>query len=293
MLGTQGTTARPRRATAALLVSLLAAVAAGCATPPVTGEYVDRTYEVVETDGITYGDAPDPWGAKQDLELTLFRPVGAPGPRPALVFLHSGAFTGGSRDEQAAMAREFAERGYVTATVTYRLREGQWIWFNSPSDMVLGAVRDARHDAQAAVRWLRGHSDAYGVDTGRIGAIGYSAGAITAIGVGQYPEDPGDSGNPGLSSKICMAVSLSGISVEGPVQPDDADVLMLHGDADIIVPTQYARNTAFGAAVSKRLIGYVEYPEVGHTLPHQRGEQMMPTIVRAVRDKLALAPPCA
>lgn len=293
MFGRLGTVGRSRRAaTMGVLVALVAATAASCATPPPTGEYIDRMYATTEADGLTYGDAPDLWGAEQDLELTLYRPVGAPGPRPAIVFIHSGAFTGGSRTEQAAMAREFAERGYITATITYRLREGTWIWFNSPSDFARGAVQDARHDAQAAVRWLRANADVYGVDPGRIGAVGYSAGAITAIGVGQYPEDPGDSGNPGYSSKICLAVSLSGISVEGPVLPDDAEVLMFHGGSDIIVPTQYARNTAFGAAVSKRLAGYVEYAEVGHTLPHQRGDELMPTMVRTLREWLVERPAC-
>ena len=65
----------------------------------------------------------------------MFRPTAGDEPRPAIVFIHSGAFTGGLRSEQDAMAEEFAARGYVTVTITYRLREGAWIWFNSPSDV--------------------------------------------------------------------------------------------------------------------------------------------------------------
>ena len=59
--------------------------------------------------------------------------------------------------------RLIAERGYVTVTITYRLHEGAWIWFNSPSDVALGAARDARHDAQAAVRYLRANAAEYGM----------------------------------------------------------------------------------------------------------------------------------
>jgi len=280
-----------RRALVAGL-ALVSSIAAGCATPPPVGKFADKASGVERLDDLTYGEAVDEWGDPESLDLTMFRPTGADGPRPAIVFIHSGAFTGGLRSEQDAMAQEFAERGYVTVTITYRLREGAWIWFNSPSDVALGAARDARHDAQAAVRWLRAHAAEYGVDAGHIGAVGYSAGAITAIGVGQHPEDPGDSGTPGESSKICVAVSLSGIAVEGQVEADDAPVLMFHGGDDFIVPVAYARETAWQAARAGRLAGYTEFPKIGHTVPQQRGAELTPTMVRVLRDYLVDKPPC-
>lgn len=280
-----------RRATIAALA--VSSIATACVTPPPVGRFAERSSGVERIDDLTYGEAIDEHGDLETLQLDMFRPTDPDGPRPAIVFIHSGAFTGGYRGEQDAMAREFAERGYVTVTITYRLREGAWIWFNSPSDVALGAARDARHDAQAAVRWLRANATEYGVDPGHIGAVGYSAGAITAIGVGQHAEDPGDSGNPEQSSAICVAVSLSGIAVEGPIEADDAPVLMFHGGDDWIVPVAYARDAAWQAATVGRLSGYTEYPGIGHTVPQQRAAELEPSMVRVLREYLVEKPACA
>jgi poly(3-hydroxybutyrate) depolymerase len=78
----------------------------------------------------------------------------------------------------------------VTTSIDYRLRSGN-----------LGqAITDAQHDAQAAVRWLRRHADQYRIDPERIAIGGTSAGAITALYVGNHAEDPGTSGNPEFRS---------------------------------------------------------------------------------------------
>ncbi|MFN8053216.1 MAG: alpha/beta hydrolase [Acidimicrobiales bacterium] len=293
-LSLRGRTAPFRRSSALVGVLAISSMAlASCATPPPTGAYADRAYRAERIDDLNYGAAIDEYGDLEQLDLTMFRPVGADGPRPAIVFIHSGAFTGGYRSEQDSMAEEYAERGYVTVTITYRLHEGAWIWFNTPSDIALQAARDARHDAQASVRWLRANAAEYGIDPGHIGAVGYSAGAITAIGVGEHPEDPGDSGTPGESSRICVAVSISGIAVEGNVQPDDAEVLMFHGGADVIVPTAYARQSAWEAGKAHRLAGYVEFPKIGHTVPQQRRAELTPTMTRVLKEYLVDKPPCA
>ncbi len=276
MLGSRS----PRRAAAALALGL--SLAASCAAPPV-GHFADKAFGVQRIDDITYGEADDWLGDPVELHMDMFRPVGDAGPAPAIVFIHSGAFTGGYRSEQDQIAEDFAQRGYVTVTISYRIRPGQWIWFNTP-DLAKAAARDARHDA---------HADEHGIDTGHIGAAGYSAGAITAIGMGEFPEDPGDSGTPGQSSKICVAVSISGMAVEGPVDADDAPVLMFHGGDDFIVPVSYARDTAWEAGKARRLSGYTEYKGIGHTTFQQRYDEMMPTIVRVFREYLVDKPPCA
>lgn len=281
-----------RRAVSALgLVLLLTSPACDAPSPPV-GRFADRSSAVERIEDLTYGEAVDEHGELEELQLTMFRPTAHEGPRPAIVFIHSGAFTGGLRSEQDEMATAFAERGYVTVTISYRLREGEWIWFDSPSDVVTGAARDARHDAQAAIRWLRANAGEYDIDAGHIGAVGYSAGGITAIGLAQHADDPGDSGNPEQSSKVCIAVSLSGIAVEGDVESDDAPVLMFHGADDWLVPTRFARETAWKAAVNKKLVDYVEYPRIGHGLFFQSQKELTPKLVKALRDHLVKDPPC-
>ena len=179
MLGKLGSLVASRRVAAPLL--LVAVIAAGCVAPP-TGRFADVKFEVDRTDDITFAHVTDEHGLPETLRLDMFRPAGAEGPRPAIVFIHSGAFTGGYRMEQDDLAAEFAARGYITVTIDYRLKEGQWIWFNTPSDIVLTAARDARHDAQAAVRFLRAHADDYGIDPGILRRIALEIQELLAMG---------------------------------------------------------------------------------------------------------------
>lgn len=283
----------PLRAVVALALGPIVALSTSCVSAPPVGPFADPTHTVERLDDLQYGEAIDENGQPEPLDLTMFRPAdAAASPRPAIVFIHSGAFTGGYRSEQDDIAQEFARRGYVTVTITYRLREGAWIWFNTPSDVALGAARDARHDAQAAVRWLRANAATYGVDGGHIAAVGYSAGAITALGMAEHPEDPGDSGTPDQSSRICVAVSLSGIPVEGDIGPDSAPVLMFHGGSDPIVPTAYARQGAWTAGANHRLVDYVELKGIGHLLFYQSRDQYMPKMVETLRTYLVDGPSC-
>ena len=73
----------------------------------------------------------------------------------------------------------------------------------------MAAVRDAVHDAKAAVRFIVDHAESYGVDSTRIAAWGESAGGITAISMNSLSSE-GFSGSAGLPSNISAAVSISG-----------------------------------------------------------------------------------
>ena len=98
---------------------------------------------------------------------------------------------------------------------------------------------------------------------------GTSAGAITALNVGYNPDDPGTSGNPGHSSAVKGAVSLSGAKILGNAGAGDAPSLLFHGTADGLVPYQWAVNTvdeAHGANLSAFLTtweggGHVPYAQ--------------------------------
>lgn len=76
----------------------------------------------------------------------------------------------------------FARAGFVTVSVDYRLAPGTLF----PAQI---------HDAKTAVRWLRAHSDVYGIDPRRIGVWGISAGAHLA---GLLGTTAGSSGLEGL-----------------------------------------------------------------------------------------------
>jgi len=221
------------RAVALLAVLVTMLGTSGCTTVPTSGRFIDEVFPTVTSSlNLVYGSAPDENGATETLRLDLFQPQGdTRALRPAIIFIHGGSFCCGNRTYERANAEAFARRGYVTVAISYRLRTGD-----------LGqAIVDAKHDAQAAVRWLRANATQYRIDTDRIVAAGSSAGAITALNVGNNPEDPGNSGNPGYPSDVSAAVSVSGFG--GYFSPGDAPAILFHGTADETVPYQTAVST--------------------------------------------------
>ena len=211
-----------------VLLVTLAVVAAGCGfhtiTPPGPSplRYRDEVFtDVTVTNGVSYGSAVDQQGVTQDLKLDVYQPTGDTNTkRPAIVWVHGGGFSGGNRTsgEIVAQATNMAKKGYVNVSITYRLYPGGCSAAGGVSAGCIQAIFDAQHDAQAAVRFLRKNATTYGVDTERIAIGGTSAGAITALNVGANAEDPGTSGNPGFSSAVKGAVSLSGAKLLGNPQ---------------------------------------------------------------------------
>ena len=106
------------------------------------------------------------------LKLDVYR---APGPgrgRPALLYLHGGAWTVGDKWEQGLpMMHHLARNGWVCFTANYRLSPGATF----PDHLV---------DAKAALAWVREHADEYGADPAFVAIAGGSAGGHLAALMG-------------------------------------------------------------------------------------------------------------
>lgn len=132
------------------------------------------------------------------LEMDIYRPKGAWGELPAIVAIHGGGWANGHRTSHAKVAQALAARGFVAATISYRL-SGE-----APFPAQI-------QDCKAAVRFLRANAAEYGIDADRIGAIGLSAGGhLTALLAtsGEVTRLDGDGGNGGVSSAIQAAVPM-------------------------------------------------------------------------------------
>jgi dipeptidyl aminopeptidase/acylaminoacyl peptidase len=259
----------------AALAALAAVVPiAGCTLPPPPGDaplrYRDAIFSSVGvTRDLTYGSAPDNQGNPVSLELDLYQPTGdtATG-RPAVVYVHGGGFSHGGKSAGATFATYFAQRGYVAVSIDYRLLAplgcgGQ----RDPSPECQAAALAAQHDAQAAVRWLRAEAGTYRIDPNRIAMAGASAGAVTSLLVDWRPEDPGTSGNPGYSSKIRGAVSISGGTPTNEyITKDDGPAVFFHGTEDHVVFYDWAIQNA-GAMFSLGIFTVLEpFDGAGHGL---------------------------
>jgi dienelactone hydrolase len=240
----------------ALIVAIVAvAVLTGCSLPPPPGasplRYRDQVFNSVSvTRDVQYGSAPDRAGNQVALKLDLYQPVGdTQTKRPVVIWVHGGSFCCGDKvaADMVDLSNTFAKLGYVSASINYRLLASSACDGNSVTADCITAAFAAQHDAQAAVRWFRANAATYGVDPTRIGIGGSSAGAVTSVAVGVNSEDPGDSGNPGFSSKVGGFMSLSGglpPAYESYINRGDAPGLFFHGTADSVVPYQWAVGTA-------------------------------------------------
>lgn len=158
--------------------------------PPVPDSVIWET-------GIEYSN---PGGVS--LQLNLARPKNGEGPFPAVLCIHGGGFRAGNRESYDGLCLRLAERGFVAATITYRL---------APQHKFPAAV----HDTKAAVRWLRANAVTYAINPDRIGVTGGSAGghlaqflAVTA----HVPQFEGTGGNPEQSSAVTCVVNVYGPS---------------------------------------------------------------------------------
>src|SRR5215831_20676372 len=135
-----------------------------------------------------------------ELQLNLALPKTGKGPFPAVVCIHGGGWHQGQRQDMDPITELLARRGYVAATVSYRL---------VPSARFPAQIEDCK----AAVRWLRANADKYHINPDRIGAIGPSAGAHLSCLLGVTDKKDGlegSGGNPEFSSRVQAVVSFFG-----------------------------------------------------------------------------------
>ena len=203
------------------------------ASPP--QRYREEFFSAIKsTKNLIYGQAINISGQMETLRLDLYEPQNdSAQTRPVMIWIHGGGFTGGDKsDEQITeLCTRFAKRGYVTASLNYRMRK-QW----STLPEYFAAVQEAKEDAQAAVRWFRAQAQTYRCDTTRIAIGGSSAGATTALHA-TYEISAGTSGNPRRSSKIAACVEFWGaLNDKALMETGEAPLLIVHGTADSKVP---------------------------------------------------------
>src|SRR4051794_15050533 len=109
-----------------LLATLLLALGLLLASPvSAATRYRDQVFsEVTKKTDIVYGVAPDENGQPEKLKLDLYQPKGdTVAKRPVVIWVHGGGFSAGDKsdDKIVDLSERFARKGYVTASINYRL----------------------------------------------------------------------------------------------------------------------------------------------------------------------------
>lgn len=221
--------------------------------------------------------------------------------RAAVVFIHGGGFTGGDKAEyrSSSVSADLARAGYVVVSCNYVLgpktKDGVW-----PQNIA---------DCREAVRWMRTHAKALGVNPEKIAVAGGSAGGYLALMVGLSDDKTGPGGNSQalVSAKVAAVIDMygvvnfskhgkgdvPGVSVaeqaaylpENQCDPKDPPVLILHGTADTTVDLQQSKDLAAALVKAKVPHQFVVVEGAAHTFDlHPKGKGWEQTAYRWASD---------
>ena len=113
----------------------------------------------------------------EQLTLDLYRPAFAEGTLPVVIAVHGGGWVGGDKRDLPELYEYLASRGYVVASMAYRLAP-RWKF---PA---------AQEDVTAAIRYVRDLAHTHSLDPQRIALLGRSAGAQIAVLAAYTAADP-------------------------------------------------------------------------------------------------------
>lgn len=208
------------------------------------------------------------------ITLDLYRATSASSPQPLVIYIHGGGWMNGHTRQSGAFSdfpavlADLAARGYVVASLEYRLSR------EAPFPAAIDDVR-------TAIRFLKANAAPYGIDAGRVGVWGGSAGgqlaALAALDCGAAPAGA-DKANATQSDCVqagvgwygvydfatmpksnipqaenayldcekvsCPADRIAAASPAAHVDRKDPPMLLIHGTEDRVVPVSQSQELA-------------------------------------------------
>jgi acetyl esterase/lipase len=231
-----------------------------------------------------------------ETKLDVFQPAGdAAGKRPGVIVIHGGGWVNGSKEGQwDSMIRPYLEKGFVVASVEYRLAKA-------------AVAPAAVEDSLKAANWFSAHAGKYNVDKKRIIVTGGSAGGHLSLMVGMTPR----SAKLGKPAKVAAVVNFYGITdvadqLNGPnmrqyavtwvpdtpgrlelarrvspmtyVRRELPPVLTIHGDADQTVPYEHGVKLTKALVDAKVKAEMISVPQGRHGFPKEKMNELYPQI---------------
>ncbi|MBV6640566.1 MAG: alpha/beta hydrolase fold domain-containing protein [Cyclobacteriaceae bacterium] len=107
-----------------------------------------------------------------NLKIDIFIPATGKEKRNAIVFFHGGGWVFGHTGEFHGACKRYAELGFVTFSVEYRLSVNEDGSYPHPNVTPYECVKDTR----SAMRWVRKNAERFNIDPNRIAVGGQSVG---------------------------------------------------------------------------------------------------------------------
>lgn len=213
------------------------------------GRYDREYFSTIKTNpDIQYSRALNIAGVQEDLYMDIYEPESDIAKKRAMIiFIHGGGWVAGGKDEGKDFCTLFAKKGYVAASVNYRLGIENPIHEKTRGEAVYRGVQDIK----AAIRYARANATLFKIDTGQIFIGGYSAGAVNAVHAAYWNENEvpqnldkqkwGDlesnGGNAGFSSEVQGVYSIAGsIADLNWMQSGEPPIICVHSKTDNLIP---------------------------------------------------------
>jgi carboxymethylenebutenolidase len=182
---------------------------------------------------------PAVWGVLETPDL--------PGPHAGVILLTGSA---GWRPIYAQIARAFADSGFVALALDYYGETGA----DTSHDDLLLKWPEWEAMIHNAVAYLKAYSD---VKVSDIGLVGYSRGAFLAVSVA-----------PSIPDVKAVVDFFGGRAAGGKSSGQEVmqfpPLLILHGEADSLVPVSFAYNLHDAVIECGGVVEMHIYPEAGH-----------------------------
>ena len=246
--------------------------------------YINDIFPTVKKTTVTYAPSLSHTGVPMTLQMDVYEPEGDQvAARPVIIFEHGGSFIFGDRSMMQPWCELMAKKGYVTASITYRLYPFFLLGFPDSLDIFDTAVK-AVGDMRAAVRYFRedaATANLFKADPNNIFIGGYSAGAVAALHCSYLDMEDnmppflvnfinqngglegvsGSATNKTYSSASKAVVNMSGgLYRANWIEAGESPMISIHGTADETVP--------FNSGLAAN-IAYLQ----GSNLLHARAEE--------------------
>jgi len=229
-----------------------------------------------------------------ELKMDVYYPALNQGAWAVTMYVHGGGWSSGDK-AQGTGVMEFPilqHAGFLVVSVNYRL---------APEYVFPAMIEDVK----CAVRYLRAHAIEYNLDPNRIGVWGGSAGGHLVALLGAADESAGFDAGEYLdqSSRVQAVVDMFGptdltVQFEGGyenasrvfggfdaalaspvtyVSSDDPPFLMLHGDADKLVPIEQSEIMLAALQAVGVPAEMVTVTNAGHSFKPEDGQSISPS----------------
>ena len=138
---------------------------------------------------------------KRELHIDIFQPKNRNDKQlPVLLIIHGGGWRAGNKSMEWPIAQAIASKGFITATVEYRL---------SPEALYPAGIIDVKN----AIKWLKLNAEKFNIDKNKIAVTGFSAGGELAAFMGttstikKFEDDQFEN----ISSSVQAVIDIDGI----------------------------------------------------------------------------------